>query len=167
MDFEPGFGFGFGGVNFLHLLFVGFAILLWLVLLAALALLVRFLLIGTKAARVYLRLNDHRPHAPTSTPSGGHAPAPAAGHASPSAHASAEPAAGPAPASAQAPSAAVPGATPADPGRPTPSTPDPTLQMPVPHDAPTVPLQSGAVPLEPGTSTPKRTPRTPPKKSDE
>ncbi|MCU1438228.1 MAG: hypothetical protein JWP66_1315, partial [Naasia sp.] len=61
MGFDGGWGLG---VNFLQLLFVGFSILFWIALLAVLVLLVRFLLIGTKAAQVYLRRHEPRPPAP-------------------------------------------------------------------------------------------------------
>lgn len=49
-------GFGFPwGAHFVGVLFVGFSILFWVAIIAVLVLLVRFLIIGTRAAQLYVR----------------------------------------------------------------------------------------------------------------
>lgn len=72
MGFDGGWGWG---VNAVQLLFVGFSIVFWLALIAVLVLLVRFLLIATKAAQIYLRRQEPpRQPTPPPTPPAGSAP---------------------------------------------------------------------------------------------
>jgi hypothetical protein len=68
-------------VNPVQLLFVGFSIVFWLAVIAILVLLVRFLLVATKAAQVYLR--RHEPPRQQTPPPGPTPPAPPAPAAAP------------------------------------------------------------------------------------
>jgi predicted lipid-binding transport protein (Tim44 family) len=123
MDFD-GFNLRFG---FIQVLFAGFSILFWLALLAVLALLVRFLIIATKAAQLYLRRNEPPRPAP-------HDPAPVPPTGSPATAPANAPAVPPAPAARGAAQPAAPG------------TPPPAPSARAIRDAPTVRLSAADVP---------------------
>lgn len=143
MGFDGGWGWG---VNPVQLLFVGFSIVFWLAVIAILVLLVRFLLVATKAAQVYLR--RHEPPRQQTPPSDPTPPAPAA------------------PAPAAAPSVVPPMERPTPPTAPEPASPAPpaaavsdrTATLPAPgSDATTERLATTDVPPAP----PRRGARAP------
>jgi hypothetical protein len=144
MDWDDGYGFP---SVLERVLYIGFSAVLSLVLLAVLALLIRFLWIGTKAAQIYVR--THQPPRPPrsteyvqNTPRG---PVPAAAPSG----------AQPAPPSSAQPAPPPAGGGPGSPGRATGSAPQgasnaaPAAQtVPLPEStatAPTVPLTDSAL----------------------
>jgi hypothetical protein len=180
MDWDGGFPGGLSSIVE-RVLYVGFSAVLFVLLLAVLALLVRFLWIGTKAAQIYVRRHEPPRPRPSSeyvqnTP---HGPVPAGGRPRPAPAPQGGPA-GPAgaqgrPAGAGAPSAASPTqagqATPTAATVPLPESTATAPTVPLPEStatAPTVPLpdslrddaRTGSAAHPVGRSTPRK-PRVP------
>src|SRR4051812_10146151 len=125
--------------DLIGVLFVLFSVVFWVAIIAVVVLLVRFLLIGTKAAQVYLRQHDARPFPPAhsgpmqpgpvqaapapggrpqpGTAQAGPAPAPApsAGHAQPPAAGHGQPPTAPTPGGSVAPGSTPAGSAPGGP----------------------------------------------------
>jgi cytoskeletal protein RodZ len=146
MDWDDSFDGGFASVVE-RLLYIGFSAVLFLLLLAVLALLARFLWIGTRAAQIYVR--EHEPPRPPrsteyvqNTPRGPVPAGPAGGPSVP-------------PPGAQTTPRPAPAAGPVAQGRPTgsasgpqgPQNPATAQTVPLPEStatAPTVPLTDAA-----------------------